>query len=189
MQTQVAEEIDAIQKTSMAESNFSQHILFRAALCALGGLVNLGIGASGSISQIGDSKNHAISAAEVQTSSDLRQTATALTTRVRVIRFEVNSASLDRFAINALRLHAVYMREHSGLNLLLVGHTDERGSAEFNLGIGGWRADRVKNVLVRMGVPQHRIETASLGEHRPIDSRHNEFAWKLNRRVEFVYMP
>lgn len=68
----------------------------------------------------------------------------------------------------------------------LQGNTDERGSAEYNLGLGQRRADAVKKRMVAAGVPAQRIKTVSLGKEKPKAACHDESCWKENRRVDFV---
>lgn len=70
--------------------------------------------------------------------------------------------------------------------LTLQGNTDERGSAEYNLGLGQRRADAVKKRMVAAGVSGSRIKAVSLGKDKPKASCHDESCWKENRRVDFV---
>jgi peptidoglycan-associated lipoprotein len=69
----------------------------------------------------------------------------------------------------------------------LDGHTDERGTREYNLALGEQRADTVRRFLAAEGVPDRQIHTMSYGEELPADPGHSEAAWALNRRVELVY--
>jgi len=66
------------------------------------------------------------------------------------------------------------------------GHTDERGSEEYNLALGDRRASSVKRYLVDLGVPASRLATVSFGESKPRSVGHDESAWRYNRRVEFT---
>lgn len=68
----------------------------------------------------------------------------------------------------------------------LEGNCDERGSDEYNLGLGQRRADVVKKLLVTAGVHDHRVKANSLGEEKPRLKCHDESCWKENRRVDFV---
>lgn len=68
----------------------------------------------------------------------------------------------------------------------LEGNCDERGSAEYNLGLGQRRADEVKKLLVVAGLPASRIKTTSLGKEKPKATCHDESCWKENRRVDFA---
>jgi len=70
--------------------------------------------------------------------------------------------------------------------VVIEGHTDERGSEEYNLALGQRRAEQVKRYLVDLGVPASRLDTVSFGESQPAVQGHDESAWKYNRRTEFA---
>jgi len=70
---------------------------------------------------------------------------------------------------------------------VLEGHTDERGTREYNLALGERRAKAVERMMKVLGVSSDRIKTVSYGEEKPIAMDHNEAAWALNRRVEIIY--
>ena len=69
---------------------------------------------------------------------------------------------------------------------MIEGHCDERGTEEYNLGLGDKRANAARDFLVSLGVPADRIQTISYGEERPFDPGHAEEAWAKNRRAHFV---
>jgi peptidoglycan-associated lipoprotein len=69
--------------------------------------------------------------------------------------------------------------------ITLEGHTDERGSEEYNLALGERRANAAMQYLVDLGVPTGRMITVSFGEGSPAVQGHDESAWRWNRRVEF----
>jgi peptidoglycan-associated lipoprotein len=73
----------------------------------------------------------------------------------------------------------------SGKTLIIAGFTDERGTEEYNRGLGERRAQSVRDALISMGVSGGRIQTVSFGEEMPADSGSGETAWSLNRRAEF----
>jgi peptidoglycan-associated lipoprotein len=107
----------------------------------------------------------------------------------RVIYFE-----FDRFEIkpeyNAiLQAHARYLSSNPGARVRLEGHADERGSREYNIGLGEKRAQSVRSVLLLQGAVSDQIATVSFGEERPAVIGSDEEAWSLNRRVEIVYGP
>lgn len=77
------------------------------------------------------------------------------------------------------------LRANPSLRLELVGHTDERGSTEYNLALGQRRAESVRAFFVAYGLPPERFTTLSYGEEQPVDPGHSEEAWARNRRVEF----
>lgn len=105
----------------------------------------------------------------------------------RVIYFEYDSSDIQPQFVDILRAHASYLSTNSGASATLEGHTDERGTREYNLALGDHRADTVRRYLLAEGVPDGRIHTLSYGEERPADPGHSESSWALNRRVELVY--
>jgi peptidoglycan-associated lipoprotein len=70
--------------------------------------------------------------------------------------------------------------------IVIEGHCDERGTAEYNIALGERRAKSVKRYLINLGVDSSQLSTISYGEERPADPGHNEAAWAKNRRAEFV---
>ena len=90
----------------------------------------------------------------------------------------------DQAAINA---QAAYLVQHPQAKVRLEGHTDERGSREYNVGLG-WRRDQgVGALLKQQGVAASQINMVSYGKEKPADAGHDESAWHLNRRVNLVY--
>ena len=69
--------------------------------------------------------------------------------------------------------------------VIIAGFTDERGTEEYNRGLGEKRAQSVRDALISKGVSGGRIQTVSFGEEMPADSGNNESAWAMNRRAEF----
>lgn len=100
-----------------------------------------------------------------------------------VFYFEFDSAVLTQNARAALLLHAEDLK-NSGRSIRLEGHTDERGSREYNMALGERRANSVRDFLVLQGVRSSQIETVSYGEERPAVMGSNDYAWSQNRRVE-----
>jgi len=105
----------------------------------------------------------------------------------RVVYFEYDSSDIQPQFIDMLRAHASYLASGSNTSVTLDGHTDERGTHEYNLALGDQRADAVRRFLIAEGAPDDRIEVMSYGEERPADPGHSESSWALNRRVELVY--
>ena len=105
----------------------------------------------------------------------------------RTVYFDFDSSVVKPEFQEMLKAHAAYLVDHPDRRLILEGHTDERGTREYNLGLGERRAQAVKRALVLLGAPAERIETVSYGEERPAAEGHDESAWRLNRRVELVY--
>lgn len=102
------------------------------------------------------------------------------------VHFDFDSAFLTPEAQEILKRKAQWLLAHPEAHVIVQGHTDERGTVEYNLALGDRRARAVKNFLVDLGVPEQKISTISYGEERPIDPSHNETAWAKNRRAQFV---
>ena len=101
------------------------------------------------------------------------------------IYFLFDSAELDATARALLSRYANYL-QRSESPLLLEGHTDERGTREYNLALGQSRAEAVLDYLILQGVLRSRLRGVSFGEERPADAGHSEDAWQKNRRVELL---
>ncbi|HEX7250392.1 MAG TPA: peptidoglycan-associated lipoprotein Pal [Burkholderiales bacterium] len=83
--------------------------------------------------------------------------------------------------------HAKYLRDNPGAKMLIQGNTDERGSREYNVGLGQRRSDGVKKLMILLGAKESQIESVSLGEEKPRDPGHSEQAWAQNRRSDILY--
>lgn len=83
--------------------------------------------------------------------------------------------------------HGVYLSKHKTAKVRLEGNCDERGSSEYNLGLGQRRANNTKKALIVAGARSSQIETVSYGEEKPRCSEHNESCWSQNRRADIVY--
>jgi peptidoglycan-associated lipoprotein len=81
-----------------------------------------------------------------------------------------------------LRAWAEWLRAHPGASFLVEGHCDERGTREYNLGLGARRATSIKNYLVSLGVEAGRVRTISYGKERPAEAGPSEESWARNRR-------
>ena len=103
------------------------------------------------------------------------------------IYFEFDSSDVSASAQPIIGAHARYLSEHAGASITLEGHADERGSREYNIGLGEKRALAVRRRMTLLGATGPQIRTISYGEERPADAGHDEAAWQLNRRVEIVY--
>lgn len=100
-----------------------------------------------------------------------------------VFYFDYDSSSLSDDARAAIDAHVALMMADGG-NLRLEGHTDERGTREYNLALGERRANAVRDYMVASGVPGYRVETISYGEENPVAYGSGESSWSKNRRVE-----
>lgn len=105
----------------------------------------------------------------------------------RVIYFDYDSSVVrDEFS-PVMEAHASYIADHPNVRVTLEGHADERGTREYNLGLGERRSQAVQQFLLLMGASQGQINAVSYGEERPIATGSDESAWQQNRRVEIVY--
>ena len=83
--------------------------------------------------------------------------------------------------------HAAYLRQFPDARVRLEGNTDERGSREYNLGLGERRGNAVQSALSAAGASSSQLNVVSYGEERPVCRQHDEACWSKNRRVEIVY--
>jgi peptidoglycan-associated lipoprotein len=86
-----------------------------------------------------------------------------------------------------IEAHARYLRDNPGRKILVQGNTDERGSREYNVGLGQKRSEGVKKMLLLLGAREEQIESVSLGEEKPRAEGHDEQAWSQNRRSDILY--
>jgi peptidoglycan-associated lipoprotein len=105
------------------------------------------------------------------------------------VLFDYDSNSIRDDARNALTHDAEALRkifaDFPGGTVNVEGHCDERGSAEYNLGLGDRRATSVRDYLVQLGVPADRLKTISYGKERPVCTESDESCWQRNRRAHF----
>ena len=99
---------------------------------------------------------------------------------------------LDRYDVSdeyraLVEAHAGYLRSSPSAAVTLEGHTDERGSREYNIALGERRSNAVRDLLVALGASAGQITTVSYGEEKPASDCHDESCWSQNRRVEIVY--
>ncbi|MGE5757396.1 MAG: peptidoglycan-associated lipoprotein Pal [Sideroxydans sp.] len=87
----------------------------------------------------------------------------------------------------AVQQHGAYLAKNSSAKVRVEGNCDERGSSEYNLGLGQRRANNVRKLLVLSGAQASQIQTISFGEEKPRCSDHNEACWSQNRRADIVY--
>jgi peptidoglycan-associated lipoprotein len=102
------------------------------------------------------------------------------------VRFAFDSAQVDDTERAKVEAVAEYAKANASTLVSLEGHCDERGSAEYNVSLGERRALAVRAYLMNLGIDGARIQTKSFGSESPKDPGHDENAWSINRRVEFV---
>jgi peptidoglycan-associated lipoprotein len=105
----------------------------------------------------------------------------------RVIYFEYDSAEITSSDQELLVQHSGYLVANPGQHITLEGHTDERGSREYNIALGDRRAQSVERIMELNGVLPEQISVVSYGEEKPAAEGHGDAVWRLNRRVEIVY--
>ena len=105
----------------------------------------------------------------------------------RVIYFDFDNAEIRPEFREIVAAHAASLAKSPNMKVRLEGHADERGSREYNIGLGERRSQSVRRALMLQGVGDGQIVTVSYGEERPAESGSDEAAWAKNRRVELVY--
>jgi len=105
----------------------------------------------------------------------------------RIIYFAFDSDSISADDQALIAAHARFMAGKSGVRIRLEGHTDQRGTREYNVGLGERRAQAVRRALGLQGVAESRLSTVSFGEEQPAVAGEDEAAYSRNRRVELVY--
>jgi peptidoglycan-associated lipoprotein len=128
----------------------------------------------------------AADAAAAASARDAASAAASLrATLLAMVHFDFDQSDLRQEDRAILDAKVPILQANAGVALRISGHTDERGSDEYNLALGQRRAAAVRGYLVQRGVAESRIETISYGEERPIAQGSNESAWSQNRRAEF----
>ena len=105
----------------------------------------------------------------------------------RSVYFEFDSFEVKGEYRPLVEAHAKYLRENPGAKMLIQGNADERGSREYNVGLGQRRSDSVKKMLLLLGAKEAQIESVSLGEEKPACADHGEDCWAKNRRGDMLY--
>ena len=105
----------------------------------------------------------------------------------RLIYFDFDKSVVRPEFRDVLSAHATYLSSHPGARVTLEGHADERGTREYNLGLGERRGNSVRDALLAQGANERQIDVVSYGEERPVCRESNESCWWQNRRVEILY--
>ena len=103
--------------------------------------------------------------------------------------FDFNKSDVRSDAKSALLNDAEFLRSHPQVRFTIEGHCDERGSEEYNLGLGDRRAESAKRYLVSMGIADSRIQITSYGKEHPFCAEHDEACWQENRRGHMMMTP
>ena len=107
--------------------------------------------------------------------------------RQRVVYFDLDRTEIKSEFSAQIACHADYLRQFPNARVTLEGHADERGTREYNLGLGERRGNAVQSAISAAGASMGQLNVVSYGEERPVDRGHDESAWAKNRRVEIVY--
>ena len=106
----------------------------------------------------------------------------------RSVFFDFDRTVVKADYLGLVERHGHYLQDNAQVRIRVEGHTDERGSAEYNLALGQRRAQAVVSVLKSYGVAERQIDVISYGEEKPKVKGHNEAAWAQNRRVDIQYL-
>ncbi len=104
-----------------------------------------------------------------------------------IVYFAFDDDSLQPQYQKIVETHGEFLRANKDRQVVLEGHTDERGGTEYNLALGQRRAETVNRALRMMGVSSAQLEAVSFGEEKPASMSRTEQGYQLNRRVEFRY--
>lgn len=105
----------------------------------------------------------------------------------RSVYYDFDSSAIKDEYKPLIEGHAKYLTAHSDARMTVQGNTDERGSREYNIGLGSRRAESVRKMLQAQGVLDNQVEAVSFGEEKPKADCHDESCWKENRRSDIVY--
>ena len=105
----------------------------------------------------------------------------------RSVYFDYDQYDIKDEYRKIVEAHAKFLRENPTAKMLIQGNADERGSREYNVGLGQRRSDSVKKMLILLGARDSQIEAVSLGEEKPACNEHTEECWAKNRRGDMLY--
>jgi peptidoglycan-associated lipoprotein len=139
-----------------------------------------GASGAGSDSQVGQARNLPGAGAEASATSPPAGVAT-------VIYFDFDRSEIRPEYASVISAHAKHIAAFAAARVRLEGHTDERGSREYNIALGERRAQAVRQALLLQGAADGQLTTVSYGEERPAAEGSDESAYEKNRRVEISY--
>lgn len=102
------------------------------------------------------------------------------------VNFDFDRYNIKPESEGTLKGNAGWLQNNKKSTVVIEGHCDERGTAEYNIALGDRRAKSAKNYLGNLGVEGNRLSTISYGEEKPLANCHDESCWWQNRRAEFV---
>ena len=103
------------------------------------------------------------------------------------VYFNYDSDQIQDQYISVMHANAKYLRNNPDARVIIEGHTDERGTPEYNIALGERRARSVARYMQNLGVDINQMSVVSYGEEKPVDPGHNESAWSQNRRAVLNY--
>ncbi len=106
----------------------------------------------------------------------------------RIVFFDFDRADIRADSQSVVAAHSAYLAKNPNQKVRLEGHADERGSREYNIGLGERRGQAVRRALALQGVAETQLTTVSYGEERPAVAGSDEQAYASNRRVEIIYL-
>ena len=102
------------------------------------------------------------------------------------VLFAYDSSEIEAAGQQVLTANAAILKKYPEWVITIEGHSDERGTAEYNLALGNRRATAARTYLISLGIPADRLRTVSYGKEFPFDPTHTESGWSKNRRAHFV---
>jgi peptidoglycan-associated lipoprotein len=106
----------------------------------------------------------------------------------RIVYFDFDRTDIRADSQSVVAAHSAYLAKNPNQKVRLEGHADERGSREYNIGLGERRGQSVRRALALQGVAETQLSTVSYGEERPAAAGSDEQAYAANRRVEIIYL-
>jgi peptidoglycan-associated lipoprotein len=102
------------------------------------------------------------------------------------VYYDYDRADLRQEGRARLQKNAEFMKQHPAFVFTIEGHCDERGTVEYNIALGQFRASSARDYLQSLGIPAERLKTMSYGKERPVCTQSDEDCWGRNRRAHFV---
>lgn len=118
--------------------------------------------------------------------SDIQHWVKELQTKIQDIYFDYDKHDIRDDAKPAMKEVSAMLSRNKNIRVIIEGHCDDRGTNEYNLGLGDRRANAAKEYLLSLGIPSAKIDTISYGEEKPVCAEQIEECWAKNRRAHFV---
>jgi len=125
-------------------------------------------------------------AREAKEAAAKRSAAAQAALNIQNIYFDFDKSTIRPDAREILKSKSEIFQQNSKSQIVIEGHCDERGTAEYNMALGERRAQEAKQYLINLGIDASRMQTISYGKEKPLDTRSTEEAWSINRRAQFV---